>query len=124
MDDTRKTVLVVEDNALNMKLFEQILRQGGFNPLASLDGSGLVDLVRTARPSCILMDIQLPHISGFDLLKQVRSQDDLRTTPVVAVTAFAPGHDRNRFLDAGFDAFLAKPVSVRVLLSTVGQLSA
>lgn len=123
MQDERKTVVVVEDNALNMKLFEQILQQGGFNPVASLDGHGLVDLVRGTRPACILMDIQLPHVSGFELMKQLKAHADLRTTPIVAVTAYAPGHERNRFLDAGFDAFLPKPISVRILLSTVAQLS-
>ncbi len=107
-----------------MKLFEQILRQGGFNPVTSSDGRDIVDIVRTVRPACILMDIQLPDRSGFDLLKLVKDADDLRTTPVVAVTAFARGRDRNRFLEAGFDAFLPKPISVRVLLSTVGQLAA
>lgn len=123
MQDERKPVVVVEDNALNMKLFEQILQQGGFTPIPSLDGHGLVDLVRKVRPTCILMDIQLPHVSGFELMKQVKSEEDLRGTPIVAVTAYAPGHERNRFLDAGFDAFLPKPISVRVLLSTVGQFS-
>lgn len=123
MQDVRKAVLVVEDNALNMKLFEQILQQGGFTPIPNMDGSGLVEIVRGARPACILMDIQLPNVSGFDLMKEVRSQDDLRATPIVAVTAFAPGHERNKFLEAGFDAFLPKPISVRVLLSTVSQLA-
>lgn len=123
MQDVRKAVLVVEDNALNMKLFEQILQQGGFTPIPNMDGSGLVEIVRGARPACILMDIQLPNVSGFDLMKEVKSQDDLRTTPIVAVTAFAPGHERNKFLEAGFDAFLPKPISVRVLLSTVSQLA-
>lgn len=123
MQGGRKAVLVVEDNALNMKLFEQILHQGGYDSIASMDGAGLLDIVRGARPACILMDIQLPNISGFDLMKQVKAADDLRETPIVAVTAFAPGHERNKFLQAGFDAFLPKPISVGVLLGTVAQFA-
>lgn len=124
MQNSRKSVLVVEDNALNMKLFEQILEQAGFQPIPSMDGSHLLEIVRSTRPSCILMDIQLPNVSGFDLMKQVKGEEDLRQTPIVAVTAFAAGHERNKFLAAGFDAFLPKPISVRVLLTTVSQLAA
>lgn len=123
MASDKKSILVVEDNALNMKLFEQILQQGGYQPIASLDGSGLLDLVRGHKPSCILMDIQLPNISGFELLKMVRADEQSRGTPVVAVTAFAGLHERDRFLTAGFNAFLPKPISVRVLLSTVNQIA-
>lgn len=123
MSDTGKTVLVVEDNALNMKLFEQILLQGGYRPVSSMDGLDLVDLVAAHRPACILMDIQLPQVSGFDLIKTIRANDAVRATPVVAVTAFAGAHERDRFLGAGFNAFLPKPISVRILLSTVNQLA-
>lgn len=125
MDESKKRVLVVEDNALNMKLFEQILQQGGYDPVASLDGNGLRDLVISHKPACVLMDIQLPGLSGFDLLKSLRDDQDhdCAGTPVVAVTAFAGLHERDRFLDAGFNAFLPKPVSVRVLLSTVNQVA-
>jgi two-component system cell cycle response regulator DivK len=123
MAPEKKTVLVVEDNVLNMRLFEQILLQGGYTPVGSLDGLDLVDLVAAKKPSCILMDIQLPQLSGFDLIKQIRANETVRSTPVVAVTAFANGHERDRFLGAGFNAFLPKPISVSVLLSTVNQLA-
>ncbi|EKV32928.1 CheY-like receiver protein [Caenispirillum salinarum AK4] len=123
MTTDNKTVLVVEDNALNMKLFEQILLQGGYQPVCSLDGLNLVDLIAVKKPSCILMDIQLPQVSGFDLIREIRAHEAVRNTPVVAVTAFAGASERERFLGAGFNAFLPKPISVRILLSTVNQLA-
>lgn len=123
MTDNEKTVLVVEDNVLNMKLFEQILVQGGYRPVCSMDGQNIVDLMAANKPSCILMDIQLPHVSGFDLIKTIRANHAARATPVVAITAFARADERDRFLNAGFNAFLPKPVSVRILLSTVNNLT-
>lgn len=120
--DTRN-VIVVEDNALNLKLFEHVLQQGGYNPVGSMDGTGLRDLVLSNRAVCILMDIQLPNVSGFDLMQELRKDPACGAIPIVAVTAFAGLNERGRFIDAGFDAFLPKPISVRVLLSTVNQLA-
>lgn len=124
MTGSEKTVLVVEDNALNRKLFEHILLQGGYAPVCIMDGHDLVEMVSARKPKCVLLDIQLPQTSGLELIKQIRAHEVVRATPVVAVSAFAKPHERERFLDAGFDAFLPKPISVHVLLSVVNQLAA
>ncbi|EPY02258.1 response regulator [Magnetospirillum fulvum] len=115
------TIVIVEDNAMNMKLLEQALGIAGFRTVKSLDGDGLVDLASTAKANLILMDIQLPKHSGVDLLKQLRADDRTRTVPVVAVTAFADPDSIAGFLDEGFDQVITKPISIRKLLDEVSR---
>ena len=89
MDAKTKTVLIVEDNELNMKLFHDLLEAHGYNILQTRDGMEALDLAREHRPDLILMDIQLPEVSGLEVTKWLKEDDELKAIPVVAVTAFA-----------------------------------
>ena len=116
-----KTVLVVEDNELNMKLFNDLLQAHGYNTLQAKDGRVVVELTRKNRPDLILMDIQLPEISGLEITKMLKADDDLRSIPVVAVTAFAMKGDEQKIRNGGCDGYIAKPISVASFLQTVSR---
>ncbi len=115
------TVVIVEDNAMNMKLLEQALTIAGYQAVKSSDGEGLVDLTVASGAKLILMDIQLPKYSGVDLLKQLKADDRTQAVPVVAVTAFADPDSVQGFLREGFDQVITKPLSVRKLLDEVAR---
>jgi len=117
-------VVIVEDNAMNMKLLDQALGIGGFSTVKSADGEGLVELTAEAGAALILMDIQLPKHSGVDLLRQLRADPRTESVPVVAVTAFADPESIAAFLDEGFDQVITKPISIRKLLDEVGRYCA
>jgi len=117
-----KTIMIVEDNELNMKLFRDLLQANGYKTIESLDGSGLLDLVRANRPDLILMDIQLPEVSGFEHTKNLKADDELKDIPVLAVTAFAMSGDEERIMGAGFVGYLTKPISVPLYLETIANL--
>ena len=114
-----KTVLVVEDNELNMKLFHDLLEASGYNILQTRNGLEAIDIARAHRPDLILMDIQLPEVSGLEVTKWIKEDDDLRAIPVIAVTAFAMKGDEERIRQGGCEAYLSKPISVATFLSTV-----
>jgi two-component system cell cycle response regulator DivK len=114
-----KTVLVVEDNELNMKLFHDLLQASGYNILQTRNGLEAIDIAREHRPDLILMDIQLPEVSGLEVTKWIKEDDDLRAIPVIAVTAFAMKGDEERIRQGGCEAYLSKPISVATFLSTV-----
>jgi two-component system cell cycle response regulator DivK len=114
-----KTVLVVEDNELNMKLFHDLLQASGYNILQTRNGLEAIDIAREHRPDLILMDIQLPEVSGLEVTKWIKEDDDLRSIPVIAVTAFAMKGDEERIRQGGCEAYLSKPISVATFLSTV-----
>ncbi len=114
-----KTVMIVEDNELNMKLFNDLLEAFGYKTLKTRDGKGVVELVRQHRPDLIIMDIQLPEISGLDITRQLKADPDLKAIPVVAVTAFAMRGDEQRIRAEGCEAYLSKPISVQSFLDTV-----
>jgi two-component system, cell cycle response regulator DivK len=116
-----KTVLIVEDNELNMKLFHDLLEAHGFSTLQTRNGVEALDLARKHRPHLILMDIQLPEVSGLEVTKRLKEDDDLRHIPVVAVTAFAMKGDEERILAGGCQAYLSKPISVSKFIETVRQ---
>ena len=107
-----KKVLIVEDNELNMKLFHDLLEAQGYETLETREGLAALSLAREHRPDLILMDIQLPEISGLEVTKWLKEDDDLAHIPVVAVTAFAMKGDRERLLAEGFDDYIAKPIDV------------
>ena len=114
-----KRVLVVEDNELNLKLFCDLLKAHGYETVPTRDGREVLELVRAERPDLIVMDIQLPHVSGLDVIRSLKSEDELKTIPVLAVTAFAgKGHD-DRIRDEGADAYVSKPISVTRFIETV-----
>jgi two-component system cell cycle response regulator DivK len=116
-----KTVLIVEDNELNMKLFNDLLEAHGYKTLQTRSGMEALSLARTHRPSLILMDIQLPEVSGLEVTKWLKEDDDLRDIPVVAVTAYAMKGDEERIRQGGCEAYISKPISVPGFIATVKQ---
>jgi len=114
-----KTVLIVEDNELNMKLFHDLLEAHGFQTLQSRNGFDAMEIARAQRPDLILMDIQLPEVSGLEVTKWLKEDDDLRSIPVIAVTAFAMKGDEERIRQGGCEAYISKPISVAKFLETV-----
>jgi two-component system, cell cycle response regulator DivK len=116
-----KTVLIVEDNELNMKLFHDLLEAHGYAILGTRNGTEALALARQYRPDLILMDIQLPEVSGLEVTKRLKDDADLRHIPVVAVTAFAMKGDEERILAGGCQAYLSKPISVSKFIDTVRQ---
>jgi two-component system, cell cycle response regulator DivK len=116
---TGKTVLIVEDNELNMKLFHDILAAHGYATIQTRNGLEALDLARRHRPALILMDIQLPEVSGLEITKWIKEDDELRHIPVVAITAFAMKGDEERIRSGGCEAYISKPISVGNFLETV-----
>ena len=114
-----KTVLIVEDNELNMKLFHDLLEAHGYATVGTRNGIEALDLARKHRPDLILMDIQLPEVSGLEVTKWLKDDQDLKTIPIVAVTAFAMVGDERKALTSGCDAYLAKPILLRDFLDLV-----
>lgn len=112
---THERILVVEDNALNMKLVRDVLQHAGFTVVTATTGEEGVRLARESSPDLVLMDLQLPGIDGHEALRRLRAGGSEAATPVVAVTAFAMHEDRARAIEAGFDGYLEKPISVRSL---------
>ncbi len=114
-----KTVLIVEDNELNMKLFRDLLEAHGFATLQTREGKEALQLAREHHPDLILMDIQLPEVSGLDVTRWMKDDDEIKSIPIVAVTAFAMKGDREKIRDGGCEAYVAKPISVTELIHTV-----
>jgi two-component system cell cycle response regulator DivK len=112
-------ILVVEDNEKNMKLFRDVLLATGYRTLEATTGGQAVELATTHGPDLVLMDIQLPDIGGVEALGRLRADTRTASVPVVALTAQAMEGDRERFLAAGFDGYLSKPVNVTDLIATV-----
>jgi two-component system, cell cycle response regulator DivK len=106
-------VLIVEDNPRNLKLVRDLLAFAGYRTLDASNGEDGVALARAHRPDLVLMDVQLPGIDGVEALARVRADPEIADLRVVALTAFAMKDDRERFLAAGFDGYLEKPLSVR-----------
>ncbi len=116
-----KTVLIVEDNTLNMKLFHDLLEAHGVNTIETYDGKNVIDLAREHNPDLILMDIQLPEISGLDVTKMLKDDEDLRQIPVIAVTAFAMKGDEQKIREGGCEDYISKPISVVNFMDTINR---
>lgn len=114
-----KTVLIVEDNELNMKLFNDLLEAHGYRVLQTREGLSALDIARQHKPDLILMDIQLPEVSGIEVTKWLKEDDELLSIPVVAVTAFAMKGDEQKIREGGCEAYISKPISVASFLSTI-----
>ncbi|MDE2029243.1 MAG: response regulator [Alphaproteobacteria bacterium] len=121
MNDTtrKKLVMIVEDNDLNLKLFRDLLEAHGYNTLHTRDGFQVLDLARNNSPDLILMDIQLPEVSGLEITGWLKSDPQLSAIPVVAVTAFAMRGDEEKIRTGGCDDYLSKPIAVHQFISTV-----
>jgi len=117
-----KKILVVEDNELNLKLFCDLLRAHGFEAEPVRDGREAVERTRAFAPDLIIMDIQMPHVSGLELIEQLKADSDLRHIPVMAVTAYAAKGDEERIRDAGAEGYVSKPISVMKFVEAVGAL--
>jgi two-component system, cell cycle response regulator DivK len=120
----RRKILIVEDNVLNMKLFNDVLVAHGYETLQSRDGPEALALARRHRPDLILMDIQLPEVSGLQITKCLKADQDLKAIPVVAITAFAMKGDEEKIREGGCEGYLAKPISIAGFLETVARFLA
>ena len=114
-------ILVVEDNEKNMKLFRDVLEATGYGVLEATSGEDAVELAGSDEPQLVLMDVQLPGIDGIETLTRLREDERTASIPVLALTAQAMRGDRERFLDAGFDGYLSKPIDVAELLQAVRE---
>ncbi|WP_182087040.1 response regulator [Aureimonas sp. ME7] len=114
-----KTVMIVEDNELNMKLFRDLIEAHGYRTVQTRSGLTAMDLAREHRPDLILMDIQLPEISGLEVTQKLKADPDLRSIPVIAVTAFAMKGDEERIRQGGCEAYISKPISVMKFIETI-----
>ncbi len=116
---TPKRVLVVEDNELNMKLFNDLLEANGYVVIQTRDGLSALELARKHMPDLIIMDIQLPEVSGIEVTKWLKEDDELKRIPVIAVTAFAMKGDEQKIREGGCEAYISKPISVIGFLQTI-----
>ena len=114
-----KTILVVEDNELNMKLFHDLLETRGYNVVQTRNGIDALKLARQHKPDLIIMDIQLPEVSGLEVTKWIKADGALNAIPIIAVTAFAMKGDEEKIRESGCEGYIAKPMSVMNFLNTV-----
>ena len=115
-------ILIVEDNALNIKLFCDLLAAHGHEPEAVTDSRMALDAARQFSPDLVITDIQLPHVSGLELIRMLRGDDKLASIPIMAVTAYSAHGDEERIREAGAQAYVSKPISVVRFAETVDQL--
>lgn len=115
-------ILVVEDNELNLKLFCDLLRAHGYEAEPVRDGREAVETARGFSPDLVVMDIQMPHISGLELIEQMKADEGLKAIPIMAVTAYAAKGDEQRIRDAGAEGYVSKPISVIRFVEAVGGL--
>lgn len=116
-----KRILIVEDNELNMKLFTDLLEAHGYEIEQSREGLKALDLARSFKPNLILMDIQLPEISGLEVTKWLKDDDELKDIPIVAITAFAMREDERRIREGGCQAYIPKPIAIPSFLATIQE---
>ena len=119
-----KTILIVEDNELNLKLFQDLLEAHGFETLQTKDGREALKMAREHRPDLIIMDIQLPEVSGLEVTSWIKNDDSIKHIPIIAVTAFAMKGDEEKMREGGCEAYIAKPISVTKFIDTVKQYTA
>jgi two-component system cell cycle response regulator DivK len=115
-------ILIVEDNALNIKLFCDLLAAHGHQPEAVTDSRNALDKARSFEPDLVITDIQLPHVSGLDLIRMLRKDKKLAQVPIMAVTAYSARGDEERIRAAGAQAYVSKPISVARFAQTVDDL--
>jgi two-component system cell cycle response regulator DivK len=116
-----KTILVVEDQEDNRQIFRDLLASAGFRMIEAHDGQQALTVARSERPDLILMDIQLPIVDGYEATRNIKCDPELRHIPVIAVTSYALSGDEKKAVEAGCNAYVAKPFSTRYLLAKIGQ---
>ncbi len=119
MFDYPERILIVDDNKFDGRLLNDILESRGYETLQTGDGLEAIELALANLPDLILMDIQLPHMSGLEVTRRLRSDERSRRIPIIAVTAFAMGWHEREALDSGCDAYISKPIAMQGFLSTV-----
>lgn len=117
----QKTVMIVEDNELNMRLFRDLLTAFGYRTVETRDGLAALDLAKTEKPDLILMDIQLPHVSGLDVTRWMKADDETSAIPIIAVTAFAMRGDEERIREGGCQGYLSKPITVATFMGKIRE---
>ena len=115
-------VMIVEDNPQNMKLIEMLLRSKSYILLKACDGEEALDMATREQPDLIVMDMQLPKMSGVEVTKRLRQMPVFSHTPIIALTAFAMRGDKKRFLEAGCNAYISKPINTRELPTIIDQM--
>ena len=120
--NTHPLILIVEDNDLNLKLFRDILEAHGYRTLTSQDGMEVLPLARQHRPNLIIMDIQLPEVSGLDVIQWLKIDPELKKIPVIAITAFAMRGDEDKIRASGCDDYLSKPIAVNTFTTAIRNL--
>ena len=115
------SILVVEDNDLNRRLFVDLLHTRNYQVIEATDGTSVLEKIKTHKPDLILMDIQLPNISGLELTKQIRALTDLPQPKIVAISAFALKQDAQKALQAGCDDYISKPISIASFFQTIDK---
>lgn len=123
MDALDKTVLVIEDNVLNMKLFHDLLEMGGYNVLEAKSGMAGWRMARERHPDLILMDIRLSDVSGIEVTKWLKGDETLKSIPVIAITAFAMAGEEEKIREGGCDAYIVKPISLPNFLQTIERFA-
>lgn len=121
---TQRRILVVEDNDMNMQLVEYLLEEGGYGILKATSGEEALSITRGAAgrpPDLILMDIHLPGMDGLSVVREMKGSDQTRNVPILALTAHAMRGDKDRFLEAGCDGYISKPIDVKTFLSSIEQ---
>lgn len=118
----KKTVLVADDNPINMKLAVELLRLNGFDVVQCTDGDGVLEALSQGRPDLILLDIGMPGMDGFEIHKRVRADDRFAGVKIAAFSAFAMKEDEERIRAAGFDAFIAKPIDIKNFVKRIREL--
>lgn len=114
-----RKILIVEDNDLNMKLFHDLLEVHGYDIVQTKDGREVLQLAKQHRPDLILMDIQLPEVSGLEVTRWIKDDEELRDISIIAVTAFAMKGDEEKIRSGGCEAYIAKPISIASFLQTI-----
>lgn len=115
----KKKVLIVEDNELNMKLFDDLLGAHGYDTVKTRDGRTVLDLARSEKPDLIIMDIQLPEVSGLDVTQWLKADVELKSIPVIAVTAFAMKGDEEKIRQGGCEDYISKPISIGDFMTVI-----
>jgi two-component system, cell cycle response regulator DivK len=118
------SILIVDDNAISLRLCRDLLQAYGYETSEATDGPEAIEMLHARRPDLVLLDIQLPNMSGLDVIRSIRSDPDLSSLPVAALTAFGLSNERDACLEAGCDAYLAKPFRLGDLLDIVENFTA
>jgi len=115
----KKTIMIIEDDLLHMNLFHDILEAQGYKTIRCAESENALEIAANEHPDLVLLDICMPHVSGFDIIKDLKSNKDLSATPVIAVSSITNNYEEIDYLIEGFDAFIPKPITIPNFLATI-----